>query len=429
MVSINVNQYPSISEENRKVKRNSMALTGIIKDFPILHQTDKNGNRLCYLDSAATSQKPESVIQSMDIYYRTINANIHRGIYHIAEEATAAHENARDKVRAFINAGSTREIIFTRNTTESINLVAYTWGRQMLKKGDVIILTEMEHHANLIPWQILAAEKEITLEFIPVKEDGQLDLSEYSRLLKLHPKLVSMSGMSNVIGTVPPIKQMAAEAHEAGALFLVDGAQMVPHIKVDIRDIDADFFAFSAHKMLGPTGIGVLYGKEKLLAAMPPFLGGGDMISKVYLRSFTTNDLPYKFEAGTPSIAEAIGFGAAIDYLNQIGMDEVSAHEIQLTEYAIQELQKVPGLKILGPLSGPRGSAVSFTLDYVHPHDVAQILDSENICVRAGHHCAMPLHDRFAVPATTRASFYIYNTPEDVDRLKAGLEKVYRFFG
>ena len=406
-----------------------MALTGIIKDFPILHQTDKNGNRLCYLDSAATSQKPESVIQSMDIYYRTINANIHRGIYHIAEEATAAHENARDKVRAFINAGSTREIIFTRNTTESINLVAYTWGRQMLKKGDVIILTEMEHHANLIPWQILAAEKEITLEFIPVKEDGQLDLSEYSRLLKLHPKLVSMSGMSNVIGTVPPIKQMAAEAHEAGALFLVDGAQMVPHIKVDIRDIDADFFAFSAHKMLGPTGIGVLYGKEKLLAAMPPFLGGGDMISKVYLRSFTTNDLPYKFEAGTPSIAEAIGFGAAIDYLNQIGMDEVSAHEIQLTEYAIQELQKVPGLKILGPLSGPRGSAVSFTLDYVHPHDVAQILDSENICVRAGHHCAMPLHDRFAVPATTRASFYIYNTPEDVDRLKAGLEKVYRFFG
>ncbi|MHC1771557.1 MAG: cysteine desulfurase [Flexilinea sp.] len=406
-----------------------MALTGIIKDFPILHQTDKNGNRLCYLDSAATSQKPESVIQSMDIYYRTINANIHRGIYHIAEEATAAHENARDKVRAFINAGSTREIIFTRNTTESINLVAYTWGRQMLKKGDVIILTEMEHHANLIPWQILAAEKEITLEFIPVKEDGQLDLSEYSRLLKLHPKLVSMSGMSNVIGTVPPIKQMAAEAHEAGALFLVDGAQMVPHIKVDIQDIDADFFAFSAHKMLGPTGIGVLYGKEKLLAAMPPFLGGGDMISKVYLRSFTTNDLPYKFEAGTPSIAEAIGFGAAIDYLNQIGMDEVSAHEIQLTEYAIQELQKVPGLKILGPLSGPRGSAVSFTLDYVHPHDVAQILDSENICVRAGHHCAMPLHDRFAVPATTRASFYIYNTPEDIDRLKAGLEKVYRFFG
>jgi len=406
-----------------------MALTGILKDFPILNQIDKNGKRLCYLDSAATSQKPESVIQSMDVYYRTINANIHRGIYHIAEEATSAHENAREKVRAFINAGSSREIVFTRNTTESINLVAYTWGRQMLKKDDVIILTEMEHHANLIPWQILAAEKEIRLEFIPVKEDGQLDLSEYTRLLKLRPKLVSMSGMSNVTGTVPPVKQMAAEAHEAGALFLVDGAQMVPHMKVDIRDIDADFFAFSAHKMLGPTGIGVLYGKEKLLTTMPPFLGGGDMISKVYLRSFTTNDLPYKFEAGTPSVAEAIGFGAAIDYLNQIGMDAISAHEVQITEYAIQELQKVPGLKILGPLSGTRGSAVSFTLDYAHPHDVAQILDSENICVRAGHHCAMPLHDRFAAPATTRASFYIYNTPEDVDRLKAGLEKVYRFFG
>lgn len=406
-----------------------MALTGILKDFPILNQIDKNGKRLCYLDSAATSQKPESVIQSMDVYYRTINANIHRGIYHIAEEATSAHENAREKVRAFINAGSSREIVFTRNTTESINLVAYTWGRQMLKKGDVIILTEMEHHANLIPWQILAAEKEIRLEFIPVKEDGQLDLSEYTRLLKLRPKLVSMSGMSNVIGTVPPVKQMAVEAHEAGALFLVDGAQMVPHMKVDIRDIDADFFAFSAHKMLGPTGIGVLYGKEKLLTAMPPFLGGGDMISKVYLRSFTTNDLPYKFEAGTPSVAEAIGFGAAIDYLNQIGMDAISAHEVQITEYAIQELQKVPGLKILGPLSGTRGSAVSFTLDYAHPHDVAQILDSENICVRAGHHCAMPLHDRFTIPATTRASFYLYNMMEDVDRLKAGLEKVYRFFG
>ncbi len=406
-----------------------MALTGILKDFPILNQIDKNGKRLCYLDSAATSQKPESVIQSMDVYYRTINANIHRGIYHIAEEATSAHENAREKVRAFINAGSSREIVFTRNTTESINLVAYTWGRQMLKKDDIIILTEMEHHANLIPWQILAAEKEIRLEFIPVKEDGQLDLSEYTRLLKLRPKLVSMSGMSNVTGTVPPVKQMAAEAHEAGALFLVDGAQMVPHMKVDIRDIDADFFAFSAHKMLGPTGIGVLYGKEKLLTTIPPFLGGGDMISKVYLRSFTTNDLPYKFEAGTPSVAEAIGFGAAIDYLNQIGMDAISAHEVQITEYAIQELQKVPGLKILGPLSGTRGSAVSFTLDYAHPHDVAQILDSENICVRAGHHCAMPLHDRFAIPATTRASFYLYNMMEDVDRLKAGLEKVYRFFG
>ncbi len=406
-----------------------MTQLNVLEDFPILKQTDKNGNRLCYLDSAATSQKPEPVLRAMDDYYHTINANIHRGIYHIAEEATAAHENVREKVRAFINAGAASEIVFTRNATESINLVAYSWGRQTLQKGDVVLLTEMEHHANLIPWQLLAAEKELRLEFIPVKEDGQLDLEAYAGLLDMRPKLVSISGMSNVLGTIPPTKQMAADAHQAGALFLLDGAQMVPHQKVDIRDIDADFFAFSSHKMLGPTGIGVLYGKQALLEAMPPFFGGGEMIKKVYLRSFIANDVPWKFEAGTPAIAEAIGLGAAIDYLNAIGMDHVSAHEENLTEYAIRSLLTAPGLKILGPLNGKRGSAVSFTVDYAHPHDVAQILDSENICVRAGHHCAMPLHDRFAIPATTRASFYIYNTRDDVDRLLTGLEKVHRLFG
>jgi cysteine desulfurase/selenocysteine lyase len=406
-----------------------MSLSNILQDFPILNQIDKNGKRLCFLDSAATSQKPETVIEAMNHYYRTINANIHRGIYQIAEEATDAYEKSRKKIQKFIHAGSASEIIFTRNTTESINLVANTWGRKNLQKGDLVILSEMEHHANLIPWQILATNQGINLEFIPVLENGLLNLTEYKRLLGLQPKIVCVSGMSNVLGTVPPIKQMAVDAHKAGALFLVDGAQMAPHMKVDVQDIDADFFAFSAHKMLGPTGIGILYGKEALLESMPPFLGGGDMISKVYLRSFTTNDLPYKFEAGTPAIAEAIGFGAAIDYLNQVGMDAISKHEMEITRYAIKELQKVPGLKIIGPTDGFRGSAVSFTLDYAHPHDVAQILDSEFICVRAGHHCAMPLHTRFSVPATTRASFYLYNTLDEVDRLITGLEKVHHLFG
>ncbi len=407
-----------------------MIPANVLEDFPILNQRDKNGNRLCYLDSAATSQKPESVLLAMDQYYHTCNANIHRGVYRLAEEATAAFENTREKVRAFINADSASEIVFTKNATESINLVAYSWGRENLHKDDVVILTEMEHHANLIPWQILAAEKGLRLEFIPVRADDlSLDLEVYTRLLELRPKLVCMSGMSNVLGTIPPVRQMAADAHRAGALFLLDGAQMVPHEKVDIRDIDADFFAFSSHKMLGPTGIGVLYGKQTLLEAMPPFFGGGEMIKKVYLRSFTTNDVPWKFEAGTPAIAEAIGLGAAIDYLNAIGMDTVKAHEDDLTAYVIQSLLTVPELKILGPTDGNRGSAVSFTVNYAHPHDVAQVLDSENICVRAGHHCAMPLHERFAIPATTRASFYVYNTREDVDRLMSGLDKVHRLFG
>lgn len=407
-----------------------MIPANVLEDFPILNQRDKNGNRLCYLDSAATSQKPESVLLAMDQYYHTCNANIHRGVYRLAEEATAAFENTREKVRAFINADSASEIVFTKNATESINLVAYSWGRENLHKDDVVILTEMEHHANLIPWQILAAEKALRLEFIPVRADDlSLDLEVYTRLLELRPKLVCMSGMSNVLGTIPPVRQMAADAHRAGALFLLDGAQMVPHEKVDIRDIDADFFAFSSHKMLGPTGIGVLYGKQTLLEAMPPFFGGGEMIKKVYLRSFTTNDVPWKFEAGTPAIAEAIGLGAAIDYLNAIGMDTVKAHEDDLTAYVIQSLLTVPELKILGPTDGNRGSAVSFTVNYAHPHDVAQVLDSENICVRAGHHCAMPLHERFAIPATTRASFYVYNTREDVDRLMSGLDKVHRLFG
>lgn len=398
-------------------------------DFPILSQPDKNGKRLCYLDSAATTQKPTAVIDAMSDYYQRYNANIHRGVYRISEEATAVYENAREKIRDFINARSTAEVIYTRNTTESINLVAHTWGRQNLKQGDRVVLTEMEHHSNHVPWLMLAEERGILLDFIPICENGLLDLEIYHQLLMKKPKLVAMTGMSNVMGTIPPIKMMAKLAHDAGALFLLDGAQMAPHMKVDIQDLDADFFAFSAHKMLGPTGIGILYGKEVLLAAMPPFLGGGDMIRKVHLGSFETNDLPYKFEAGTPAIAEAIGFGAAIDYLNEIGMDAIAAHEIELTHYALNQLADIPGLRIIGPISDPRGAAVSFTLDYAHPHDIAQILDRENICVRAGHHCAMPLHECFNIPATTRASFYLYNNKTDVDRLKNGLSFVHKLFG
>ncbi len=406
-----------------------MNIKQIVSEFPILNQPERNGKRLCYLDSAATTQKPYAVLNAMDAYYQEYNANIHRGVYHISEQATAAYETARAKIRAFINAGSDQEIIFTRNSTESINLVAYTWGRKNLQAGDLVILTEMEHHSNLVPWQILKAEKGIQIEYIPVLDDGLLDLETYRQLLTKNPKLVGASGMSNVMGTIPPIQEMIAQAHTAGALFLLDGAQMVPHMPVDIQALDADFFVFSAHKMLGPTGIGILYGKEALLEAMPPFLGGGDMIKKVRLDSFSVNDLPYKFEAGTPAIAESIGFGAAVDFLNQLGMEAVFAHELALTAYALDRLQQVPGLKIIGPVSGTRGAALSFTLDYAHPHDVAQLLDRENICVRAGHHCAMPLHDRFKVPATTRASLYVYNDENDVDRLIEGLNTVYKFFG
>ena len=401
----------------------------ILQDFPLLVQPQADGRPLCYLDSGATTQKPASVIEAIREYYEQYNANVHRGIYGISERATEACEVTRSKIRAFINAASSSEIIFTRNATEAINLVARAWGEANLKPGDTVILSEMEHHSNLVPWHILSEKIGIRLEFIPVMDDFFPDLDVWHELLKKEPKLVSLTGMSNVLGTVPPIREMVREAHAAGALFLMDGAQAVPHMPVDVRDLDVDFLAFSAHKMLGPTGLGVLYGKKAILNAMPPFLGGGDMIGKVHLRSFTCSELPYKFEAGTPAIAEEASFGTAIDYLNALGMENVAAREHQLTEYAITRMQEIPGLKIFGPLSGNRGSAVSFTLDYVHPHDVADILGSRGVCVRAGHHCAMPLHERFNVPATTRASFYIYNTEEDVKRLCEALMYVYKLFG
>jgi len=406
----------------------SSEIAKIRADFPILEREVYPGVPLVYFDSAATSQKPAKVLEAMDTYYRLTNANIHRGIHVLAEEATANYEAARLKIAQFIHAHNEREIIFTRNTTESINLVAYSWARANLQAGDLVILTEMEHHSNLVPWQMLAVERQIRLEFIPVTDEGLLDLTVYRQLLGQNPKLVSFTHMSNVLGTINPAREIVSMAHAAGALALIDGAQSVPHFQVDVQDLDADFLAFSAHKMAGPTGIGVLYGKEAILNAMPPFLGGGDMIKKVLLRSFTANSLPHKFEAGTPAIAEGIGFGAAIDYLSSIGMNRVAAYEHELIQYALDRLSEVSGLHVIGPSADLRGGVAAFTLDGIHPHDVSQLLDRDGLAVRAGHHCAMPLHQRFNLPATTRASFYIYNTREEIDRLVASLEHVKQVF-
>ena len=403
-------------------------LQRIRSDFPTLQRQIRNGVPLIYLDSTATAQKPQMVLTAMDEYYRRSNANIHRGVHTLAEEATAAYEGARQRIAQFIGARTAREVIFVRNTTEAINLVAMTWGRTQLQAGDLVILTEMEHHSNLVPWQMLAAERGLRLEFIPVTDDGLLDLAVYQQLLEQGPKLVAFTHMSNVLGTINPAKEMIAAAHQAGALTLVDGAQSVPHLPVDVRDLDADFLAFSAHKMVGPTGIGALYGKEALLNAMPPFMGGGDMIKKVTLRTFAANTLPHKFEAGTPAIAEGIGFGAAVDYLKTVGMQAVEEHEQTIIRYALERFAEISGVTVIGPAAEHKGAVLAFTLQEAHPHDVAQLLDREGIAVRAGHHCAMPLHDRFKLPATTRASFYLYNTIEEVDRLAEGVEKVKRMF-
>ena len=407
----------------------SLNLEEIREDFPILQRETRPGVRVTYLDSTATSQKPLAVIEAMDAFYRRSNANIHRGVHTLAEEATTLYEQAREKIAKFINAPSARQIIYTRNTTESINLVAYTWARANLKAGDLVILTEMEHHSNLVPWHMLATERGIELDFIPVTADGLLDMDTYRALLARDPKLVAFTHMSNVLGTINPALEIIRLAREAGAVTLVDAAQSVPHLAVDVQALDADFLAFSAHKMCGPTGIGVLYGKTELLEAMPPFLGGGEMIKEVKLRSFRPNSLPHKFEAGTPAIAEAVGFGAAVDYLAKIGMDNVAAHEHEITEYALERLEEIPGVKVFGPSADKKGGVASFTLEGVHPHDVAQILDRDGIAVRAGHHCAQPLHEKFGIPATTRASFYLYNTKEEVDLLVNGIYKVKKLFG
>src|SRR5216684_3182193 len=359
----------------------------IRKDFPILTR-QVHGKPLVYLDSTASSQKPRAVIDTMTYYYENYHANVHRGVYALSEEATAAMEKARIKVARFINARKGKQIIFTRNTTESINLVAYSWGGANIHTGDLIVLTIMEHHSNLIPWQLLAERTGARLEFIPVTEDGLLRLDVYEQLLRQQPKLVAFTHMSNVLGTINPARQMIEQAHAAGATVLLDGAQSVPHFPVDVQELDADFLCFSGHKMLGPTGIGVLYGKRELLEAMPPFLGGGDMIRQVGLREATWNDLPWKFEAGTPAIAETIGLGAAVDYLNALGMEHVRQHEQAITSYAMEQLHTIPGLTIYGPPAALRGGVISFTLGDIHPHDLASILDQEvGVAIRAGHHC------------------------------------------
>ena len=397
-------------------------------DFPILEREIYPGVPLVYLDSTATTQKPRIVLESMDSFYRNNNANIHRGIHVLAEESTAQYETSRDKVADFIHAPSSKQVIFTRNTTDSINLVTNTWGRVNLNQGDLVILTEMEHHSNLFPWQMLAAERGIKLEFIPVTGSGLLDLQVYEQLLKQEPKLVAFTHMSNVLGTINPAMEIIHMAHAAGALTLVDGAQSVPHFPVDVIDLDMDFLAFSAHKMLGPTGIGVLYGKSDLLENMPPFLGGGDMIKAVHLRNFTSNSLPHKFEAGTPAIAEGIGFASAIDYLEQVGMQQVESHEQTVIHYAMERLEEIPGVRLYGPSANNKGAVATFGLDDIHPHDVSQVLDRYGLAVRAGHHCAQPLHEKLGIPATTRASFYIYNTLQEVDKLVDGIYQVKKLF-
>jgi cysteine desulfurase / selenocysteine lyase len=399
------------------------------RDFPILRQ-EINGHPLIYLDSASSSQKPQVVIDAVDTYYSEYNANVHRGIYTIGEKATAAYERARATVGRFINAPDSHGIVFTRNATEAINLVAYSWGRRNIARGDAIVLTEMEHHANLVPWQLLVQEQDGDLEFIPITDDGQLRLDVFEVLLRLKPKLVAFTHVSNTLGTINPVREMTEMAHAAGALVLVDGAQAVPHLRVDVQDIGCDFYAFSGHKMLAPMGSGALWARKELLEAMPPFLAGGEMIREVHLRRSEFNEVPWKFEAGTPAVADAIGLGTAADYLMSIGMDAVREHERALVEYALDVLpREVPQIELYGPMDpDKRGGVVPFNLPQIHPHDVAQVLDRFGIAVRAGHHCTMPLHERLDLAATARASFSVYTTTEDIDRLAAGLNEVWAVF-
>jgi cysteine desulfurase/selenocysteine lyase len=399
------------------------------KDFPIL-STTVHGKPLVYLDSASTSQKPTVVLEAVDEFYRTYNANVHRGIYEIGERSTAAYEAARASVARFINAPDPHEIIFTRNATEAINLVAYSWGRRNIGRGDAIVLTEMEHHANLVPWQLLVQEKDGDLEFIPITDDGLLRLDVFEVLLRLKPKLVAFTQVSNTLGTITPAREIIEMAHAAGALVLVDGAQAVPHIPVDVQELGADFYAFSGHKMLAPLGSGALWARRELLEAMPPFLAGGEMIREVHLRRSEFNSIPWKFEAGTPDVSAAIGLGVAAEYLMAMGMGRVQAHEQDLVAYALETLRlEIPDLYLYGPAAELRGGVVPFNVPGVHSHDVAQVLDRFGVCVRAGHHCTMPLHERLDLASTARASFNVYSTHEDVDALVAGLKEVERIFG
>ncbi len=398
-------------------------------DFPILQQ-EIHGHPLVYLDSASTSQKPAVVIDALADYYREYNANVHRGIYTIGEKATAAYEAARVRVARFINAPDSHELIFTRNATEAINLVAYAWGRRNVGRGDQIILTEMEHHANLVPWQLLVQEVDGDLEFIPITDDGILRLDVFEVLLRLKPRLEAFTHVSNTLGTINPVREMVEMAHAAGALVLVDGAQAVPHVPVDVQALGCDFYAFSGHKMLGPMGSGALWARREILESMPPFLSGGEMIREVHLRRSEFNEIPWKFEAGTPAVGDAIGLGVAAEYLMDLGMDAVREHERELVTYALDVLpREIPGIELYGPMDPDvRGGVVPFNLPGIHPHDVAQVLDRSGIAVRAGHHCTMPLHERLDLAATARASFSVYSTTADIDALVAGLKDVQRVF-
>jgi cysteine desulfurase / selenocysteine lyase len=397
-------------------------VTAVRRDFPIFE------TGIAYLDSANTSQRPRQVTAAMLEYFEKYNSNIHRAAYHIAEEATDHYEATREKVRALINAASTKEIIYTRGTTEGINLVAYSWGRANVTQGDLIVLTILDHHSNIVPWQILAAEKGARIEYVDIDERGELRQDQFAELLKLAPKLVAFNVVSNAMGTINPAREMVAAAKKAGATVLVDGAQSTPHQPVDVRALGCDFYAFSGHKMLGPTGAGILYGRRELLEAMPPFMGGGDMIKTVRIEGATYLDLPWKFEAGTQAIAEVIGLGAAVDYLQGLGMEAVRAHELEITEYAYEALSEIDGLTMYGPPPSRRAGVISFALDGIHPHDLATIADRDQVCVRAGHHCAMPLMTRLGVPATARASFYVYTQKDEVDRLVGSIHEAQRIF-
>ena len=396
-------------------------------DFPIL-ATSRSGLPLSYLDNAATSQKPQAVIAAMSDYYATYNANVHRGVYAISEQATAAYEAARADVAAFIHAPCPDSLVFARNTTEAINLVAHAWGRRHIRAGDAILVSAMEHHSNLVPWQMLAEEVGARLLAIPLDDQGRLDLTDLDGLLAQGVKLVAISHMSNVLGTINPVTEIGRRAHAAGALILLDAAQSVPHFPVDVQALDCDFLAFSAHKMVGPTGIGALYPRREILESMPPFLGGGSMIRAVTLQHATYADIPQRFEAGTPAIAEAVGFGVAVRYLRDLGMERVQEREHLLTERLLETLAEVPGLTVFGPPAAERGGVASFSLRGAHPHDVATILDQENVAVRAGHHCCQPLMEVLDVPATTRASVYFYSTTAEIEALARGLQRVRRVF-
>jgi len=397
------------------------------RDFPILSRT-VHDHPLVFLDSAASSQRPLSVIRAVEQYEKTTHANVHRGVYTLSQDATAAYEGARDRVRRFINASSTKEILFTRGTTEGINLVAQSYGRSRLKAGDEVLITALEHHANIVPWQMACEQTGATLKVAPINRKGELIFEEYLKLLSPRTKIVAAAHVSNALGTILPVKEMIAAAKQVGAIVVIDGAQAVPHSKVDVQALGCDFYAFSAHKLYGPTGEGVLYGREQLLKDMPPWQGGGDMILTVTFEKTTYNELPWKFEAGTPNISGAVGMAAAIDYLENLGIESVAAHEHHLLEVATAELQKIPGLTIIGTAAN-KAAVISFTLEGVHPHDLGTILDSEGVAVRTGHHCAMPVMDFFNIPATARASFACYNTLDEVKRLVAALQKAREVFG